>query len=94
MSNPRTGRPSAQPRVRAHRGNHDPAKRAAAARLDEASPLWLVLYSLYRRQFYAVALWPLPEPVTLWARTVEDLAGQMRAMTPVVPRPRVLQDVR
>ncbi|GLW13237.1 hypothetical protein Misp01_83650 [Microtetraspora sp. NBRC 13810] len=94
MPNLRTGCPCGHPHARAFRGGHDPAQREAAACLDEASPAWLVLYSLHRRQFYAIAGWPAPEPVILWARTVEDLAQQIRAMTPTVPRPRVLAGAR
>ncbi|GLW07358.1 hypothetical protein Misp01_24880 [Microtetraspora sp. NBRC 13810] len=94
MPNPRTTPLSGQPPVRVHPQNHDPAKREAAARLDAQHPAWLVLYSLHRRQFCAIAAWPAPEPLTLWARTVEDLAQQMHATMPVVPRPRVFQDAR
>ncbi|GLW09164.1 hypothetical protein Misp01_42930 [Microtetraspora sp. NBRC 13810] len=89
MHHPRTEQPSVL-----YRRNHDPERRSAAAKLNAATPAWLVLYSLHRRKFYAIAAWPASEPVVLWARTAEDLAEQMRSMTPVVPRPRVLQDAR
>ncbi|GLW05961.1 hypothetical protein Misp01_10910 [Microtetraspora sp. NBRC 13810] len=93
MHNPKTEQPLSQLPI-LYRGNHDPAKREAAARLNAKHPAWLVLYSLHRRQFCAIAAWPAPEPLTLWARTIEDLAQQMHATMPVVPRPRVFQDAR
>ncbi|GLW10945.1 hypothetical protein Misp01_60730 [Microtetraspora sp. NBRC 13810] len=88
------GCPCGHPHPKVVHGRYDQAQREAAACLDAGHPAWLVMYSLFRRQFYAIAAWAAPEPLTLWARTAEDLAQQMRAMTPVVPRPRVLGGAR
>ncbi|MFF4779385.1 hypothetical protein ACFY05_41880 [Microtetraspora fusca] len=56
----------------------DGAARSAARRLDERWQGWLVMYGTGSRLFYAVAAWPVPEPLILTAPTAAELEALMR----------------
>ncbi|MFC7382843.1 hypothetical protein [Sphaerisporangium rhizosphaerae] len=56
----------------------DPAKRAAAAQLDQIEPGWHVFYGPGTRRFAAIALWPVPDPLRVEAYDVEELRELMR----------------
>ncbi|MEU9890783.1 hypothetical protein [Sphaerisporangium sp. NPDC051011] len=54
-------------------------------------PAWTILYGPWSRRFYALALYPTPEPLVVEARTAQELLAQMRQAeqeTPVRARPR------
>ncbi|WP_271216099.1 hypothetical protein [Streptosporangium carneum] len=68
-----------------HRRLWDGPARAEADRLTRAWPAWLVLYSLGRRRFYAIAAWPTPEPSTVADDTAEGLEEQMREVETAFP---------
>ncbi|MFC7387291.1 hypothetical protein [Sphaerisporangium rhizosphaerae] len=63
---------------RADRGEPDLADRAAAVLLHRMEPAWTIMYGPWSRRFYALALYPTPEPLTVEARTAQDLLTQMR----------------
>jgi len=58
-------------------------QRAEARRLAAQWPAWSVLYGAGSRCFYAIAAWPVPEPLILQARTAAELE-QMLA-NPLAP---------
>ncbi|GGK74870.1 hypothetical protein Sme01_34480 [Sphaerisporangium melleum] len=64
----------------------DPAKRAAAAQLDQIEPAWTVFYGVGSRRFTAIALWQAPTGLRVEATTTEELRMLMReaemAVTP------------
>ncbi len=68
-----------------HRRLWDGPARAEADRLTRAWPTWLVLYSLGRRRFYAIAAWPAPEPLMVADDTAEGLEEQMREAETAFP---------
>ncbi|WP_405088299.1 hypothetical protein [Microbispora sp. NBC_01389] len=55
----------------------DLAQRADARSIAHRWPGWTVLYGPGSRRFYAMAAWPLPEPVVLRARTAADLEAAL-----------------
>ncbi|MBB2914837.1 hypothetical protein FHS43_006149 [Streptosporangium becharense] len=61
-----------------HRRLWDGPARAEAERLTAAWPGWGVLYSLGSRRFYAIAAWPVPEPLMVESDTPEELEERMR----------------
>ncbi|WP_433259760.1 hypothetical protein ACQPYK_49200 (plasmid) [Streptosporangium sp. CA-135522] len=65
----------------------DGPARAEAERLSQAWPNWTILYGTGSRRFYAIAAWPVPEPVIVQAATSEDLEAQMHetVMTLAIP---------
>ncbi|GII87249.1 hypothetical protein Ssi03_52390 [Sphaerisporangium siamense] len=70
----------------------DQDKKAAADLLDRMEPGWHVMYGLWSRRFYAIAVWQT-EPLIEDARSVEELCERMRAveaeiMPPEAPRQR------
>ncbi|MFJ2028014.1 hypothetical protein [Streptosporangium sp. NPDC087985] len=56
----------------------DREARAEAARLDDVWPGWAVLYGTGSRLFYALATWPVPEPLIISDHHPEGLQEQMR----------------
>ncbi|MEV6982428.1 hypothetical protein AB0M95_14365 [Sphaerisporangium sp. NPDC051017] len=56
----------------------DPAKRAAAAQLDQLEPGWFVSYGVGCRRFVAIALWHAHAPLRIEATTVDELRELMR----------------
>ncbi|GGK81015.1 hypothetical protein Sme01_44510 [Sphaerisporangium melleum] len=56
----------------------DLADRAAAVLLDRMEPGWTIMYGPWSRRFYALALYPTPEPLVVEARTAQDLLTEMR----------------
>ncbi|MEV6983131.1 ATP-binding protein [Sphaerisporangium sp. NPDC051017] len=75
-------------------GDWDPAAKAAAQQLDQLDPSWSIWYGAGTRRFYAAATWTTPEPLTVHARTTEELRDLMREAelatltAPSHPRPR------
>jgi len=71
-------------------GSHswDLAERAAAEQLDQIEPAWTVWYGPGTRHFHAVAGWPTPEPLTVRARTADELRTLMREAEHTTPPPR------
>ncbi|MEV7010056.1 hypothetical protein [Streptosporangium sp. NPDC051022] len=66
-----------RPYTTVHRRLWDGPARAEAERLGQAWPAWLVLYSLGRRSFYAIATWPAPAPLMVTDDTAEGLEERM-----------------
>ncbi|WP_327046817.1 hypothetical protein OG320_02630 [Microbispora sp. NBC_01189] len=56
-------------------------KRAEARRMAAQWPDWTVLYGPGSRRFYAMAAWPVPEPLILEASTAVDLDALLRQET-------------
>ncbi|MEV6981665.1 hypothetical protein AB0M95_10465 [Sphaerisporangium sp. NPDC051017] len=67
-----------QPYVEVERGEPDLADRAAAVLLDRMEPAWTILYGPWSRRFYALGLYPTPEPLVVEARTAQELLTEMR----------------
>ncbi|MEU1737547.1 hypothetical protein [Streptosporangium sp. NPDC020145] len=67
-----------QPYVPVYRRVWDGPARAEAERIDLAWADWTVLYSLGRRNFYAMAVWDGPRPVIVEDATGEGLEERMR----------------
>ncbi|MGW4644253.1 hypothetical protein ACWEN6_37440 [Sphaerisporangium sp. NPDC004334] len=63
---------------RADHGDPDLADRAAAVLLNRMERYWTVMYGPWSRRFYALALYPTPEPLVVEARTAQDLLAAMR----------------
>ncbi|WP_440099726.1 ATP-binding protein [Streptosporangium sp. H16] len=51
---------------------------ARARQLDLLEPAWAVWYGPATRRFHAVALWSAPQPLIVYAGTVEELRDLMR----------------
>ncbi|WP_433366140.1 ATP-binding protein [Streptosporangium sp. CA-115845] len=66
----------------------DPAERAAAEQLDQIEPAWTVWYGPGTRHFHAVAGWTAPEPLTVRARTADELRTLMREAEHSTPPPQ------
>jgi|GEM_PF-1726391 len=66
----------------------DPAERAAAEQLDQIEPAWIVWYGPGTRHFHAVAVWPASDPLTVRARTADELRTLMREAEDTTPPPR------
>ncbi|GHE27607.1 hypothetical protein GCM10017673_32270 [Streptosporangium violaceochromogenes] len=60
-----------------HRRVWDGPARAEAERLERSRPGWVVLYGVGSRRFYAIATWPVPQPVMVSAPTAEGLEERM-----------------
>ncbi|MEV7008125.1 hypothetical protein [Streptosporangium sp. NPDC051022] len=67
-----------QPRTAVHRRLWDGPARAEAERLGREWPEWTILYGPGSRCFYALASWPLPEPLMLEDTTPGGLEARMR----------------
>ena len=59
-------------------GRYDPAARHAAARLQAASPGWMVLYGPWSRLYYAFPRFAAPPGTILAAPATRELAAWMR----------------
>ncbi|MEU3165211.1 ATP-binding protein [Streptosporangium sp. NPDC006930] len=66
----------------------DPAERAAAEQLDQIEPAWIVWYGTGTRDFHAVAVWPVAEPLIVRARTADELRALMREAEDTTPPSR------
>ncbi|MFI6450037.1 ATP-binding protein [Streptosporangium amethystogenes] len=66
----------------------DPAERAAAEQLDQVEPAWTIWYGPGTRHFHAVAGWPTPVPLTVRARTADELRTLMREAEHSTPPPQ------
>ncbi|WP_326644154.1 ATP-binding protein [Streptosporangium sp. NBC_01755] len=66
----------------------DPAERAAAEQLDQVEPAWTVWYGPGTRRFHAVAVWPTPVPLSVRARTADELRTLMREAEHSTPPPQ------
>ncbi|MEV7006498.1 hypothetical protein [Streptosporangium sp. NPDC051022] len=77
-SRPQERHRDGQAHVTVHRRVWDGPARATAEQLDQAWPDWLVFYSLGERRFYAIATWPVPEPLTIADESAESLQERMR----------------
>ncbi|GHH70511.1 hypothetical protein GCM10017673_22510 [Streptosporangium violaceochromogenes] len=64
-------------RVPVRRRLWDGPARAEAARLERSHSGWVVLYGVGSRRFFAMAAWPVPEPVMVSAPTAEELGERM-----------------
>ncbi|MEZ0072258.1 hypothetical protein [Planotetraspora sp. GP83] len=51
--------------------------RGMARWLDQRSQGWTVMYGAGSRRFYAMAAWPVPEPLIVEARTAAELEALM-----------------
>ncbi|GHE37595.1 hypothetical protein GCM10017673_45060 [Streptosporangium violaceochromogenes] len=60
-----------------HRRAWDGPARAEAERLERSRPGWVVLYGVGSRRFYAMAAWPVSEPVMVSDPTAEGLEERM-----------------
>lgn len=89
---------SGQTRVPVHRRLWDGPARAEAERLERSWPGWVILYGVGSRRFFAMAAWPVPEPVMVSASSAEGLEERMgeaetalltRLGTPPVPGPSI-----
>ncbi|MER7211563.1 hypothetical protein [Streptosporangium sp. NPDC000239] len=67
-----------QPFTRVYRRLWDGPARSEAERLDRSCQWWSVLYSLGQRRFYAIAIWPTPEPLIISDVSPEGLQERMR----------------
>ena len=59
-------------------GPYDPAQRAAAARLQQAHPAWLVMYGPWTRLYFAYPRFPVPPGFVAAATTPGELDSLMR----------------
>ncbi|MEU0519726.1 hypothetical protein [Streptosporangium sp. NPDC006007] len=66
-----------QPATTVHRRLWDGPARAEAERLARTWPSWIVLYGVGSRRFYALAAWPVSEPLMIEAADAEDLERRM-----------------
>ncbi|MGW5259721.1 hypothetical protein ACWEQG_02020 [Microbispora sp. NPDC004025] len=57
---------------------------AEAGQLAERWPGWTVMYGKGSRRFYALAAWPVPEPLILDARTAADLETLLLQEIPIL----------
>ncbi|MFC3985463.1 hypothetical protein [Streptosporangium jomthongense] len=67
-----------QPLTRVYRRLWDGPARSEAERLDRSCLWWSVLYSLGQRRFYAIAIWPTPEPLIISDVSPEGLQERIR----------------
>jgi hypothetical protein len=67
-------------------GPYDRDQRAAAARLQQAHPAWLVLYGPWTRRYYAFPRFAVPPGTIAAAATAGELASLMQ-VTELEARP-------
>jgi hypothetical protein len=76
-----TGRAAARhrrPPGEARTGPYDPAQVAAAGRLQDACPHWVILYGPWTRRHFAFPRFPAPAGTILSAPSTDELREWMR----------------